>query len=392
MHATRILNAVTWLALVGCSGQGDPSGSGPASQGPAFPNTAWRLGSATGDLVLVAESTKDAIAVLDADKRRWLGSIPVGQNPVEVDGPIGLAIDRGNEFLYVLLSEPDELNPPPGSHVHPASRASYVEKLSRSDLHVLGEVRLDPDPVAMALSEDGGRLVVTHSNGQQMQTAATMSVIETSKVQVIDSAEPARIPTCSSAGGIALSPPEGRVAYVACEEDDSLAIVDTIDHAASTQMVVLSAAPATGTPASALVSRSVAMAPSGDELTIVDGAAVYTVNLETPPVVGKHWPLSGAYSSVWSLDGSKVAVVTRDPDGISILDAATGAALASRAFDPSECEKPAAVALGAEDVYVLCTAAPTGSLVALDGSAPDLAIRETYTLDGYSEALLVLPP
>jgi DNA-binding beta-propeller fold protein YncE len=206
------------------------------------------------------------------------------------------------------------------------------------------------------------------------------------------SAEPLRIPTCALPRGVALSKSDGRLAYVACGVEDALAIVDTTDPTAAAQNVPL--AGAAGSDPRASASRSIAMDPSGNELLVIDSAAtdLTKIDTETAAVVGNAWPLSGAYSSAWSPDGSIVAVVTRGPEGVSLLDAHTGSIEASRTFGATECDAPREAAFGADYLYVLCAGSSNAAVLSIDASTADLAITARYALDDRAEGFLVLRP
>jgi DNA-binding beta-propeller fold protein YncE len=191
-----------------------------------------------------------------------------------------------------------------------------------------------------------------------------------------------------------LSKPDGSAAYVACEKDEALAIVDTADPSAEARRVPLGEATPTAS-ASDVDSRSVALAPSGDELIVANGASMDLNRVDTTAesVLGDPWSLPGARGAVWSPDGSKIVVTTRAPDGVSILDAATGAVVASRAFSISECEAPHEAAFGAHALYVLCSgSSENGAVVMLDPSSPDLSVGATYAVGDRAEGFLVLSP
>jgi DNA-binding beta-propeller fold protein YncE len=361
------------LALA-CAGTDDRKPPAAEAAGPAFPDVAPDLEAGSGDSVFVALATADAVAAVDVDQNRWSGSAPVGRNPVEIDGPIALAADASRGLLYVLLNPPEALNAPEGSHVHVTSRAGYVQKLSLVDLHVLAEARIDADPVAMALSADGSRLVVTHSN-------ANVSVVDTGKMAFSGGAEPLRIPACFSPLGVALSRPDGKTAYVACEGEDALALVDTTDASVPAHRLPIDGA---------LGPRSIAMDPLGERVAVTSGLSMDLRIVDTAAgVSGSPWPVAGAYGSTWS--DQSIAVATRDPDGVAVLDGLTGGVVAARAFAAQECEAPRDTALKRGALYVLCSGtASNAALLKLDASVPDLPILARADMADRAEGFVVI--
>src|SRR4029453_3777947 len=99
------------------------------------------------DLGVVSNSTSDTISLLDLTKGEVIGSAPVGRDPVDLDGPHHVAVDRTKGFVYVAPASPAApVAPGPHASHGSSSRDGFVQKLALDDLRVLGEVRVDPNP------------------------------------------------------------------------------------------------------------------------------------------------------------------------------------------------------------------------------------------------------
>ena len=144
------------LVAVAAAACGTPAPDAPDAS--AYPNR--RSAFPTGGRLVgyVTNGLSDTISVVVLDAMEVLGSAPIGRDPVDVDGPTGLALDPGHGVVYVALSYP------PGSHAShgAAPRAGYVRALALDDLRPLGELRVDPSPGDLTLSEDGATLAVAH--------------------------------------------------------------------------------------------------------------------------------------------------------------------------------------------------------------------------------------
>ena len=125
---------------------------------------------------------------------------------------------------------------------------SLSDSLSLLDLATgerLGQVRVDPNPGDIVLSQDGSRLVVSHfdlqraiANPSNIEAArATLAVIDPEAVLLSGSAIPKRLPICIAPHGVALSKPDGARAFVACYGEDALAVADLNDPSAPVKRI-----------------------------------------------------------------------------------------------------------------------------------------------------------
>src|ERR1700759_3852624 len=77
-----------------------------STAGPAFPNPRVSFPSNGRTLGYVANGYSDTISVLDLGTLAVLGEVPVGINPVELDGPAQVTLDQTRGVAYVLLTYP----------------------------------------------------------------------------------------------------------------------------------------------------------------------------------------------------------------------------------------------------------------------------------------------
>ena len=128
----------------------------PYAGGPVYPEKRAKLPVVAGDLGLVSNAGSDTITAVDIAQGKVLATVPVGKNPVDLDGPHHVAIDRARGFAYVAFSYPVNTNAvgPHASHGSSA-RLGLVQKLRLDDLVIVGEVRVDTNPGDIVLSDDG---------------------------------------------------------------------------------------------------------------------------------------------------------------------------------------------------------------------------------------------
>jgi len=73
---------------------------------PAYPNQRGSYQAGGRLLGFVANRMSDTISVLDLDSMTRLGSVPIGRDPVDVDGPRHVVLDARRRLGYVALSYP----------------------------------------------------------------------------------------------------------------------------------------------------------------------------------------------------------------------------------------------------------------------------------------------
>ena len=92
---------------------------------------------------------------------KW--SIPVGFNPVELEGPHHITPDPAGQFVYLNLTEAvaGSGSGPHGSH-GTGTIPGFVLKLRTSDGIQVAFAQVDPNPGDLVTSPDGKTLYVTH--------------------------------------------------------------------------------------------------------------------------------------------------------------------------------------------------------------------------------------
>jgi YVTN family beta-propeller protein len=398
--------AAAWLAtaacVAGCEADEAPvTVYAPYAGGPAYPNKRPKIALPSGDVGFTSDNGSDTVTVLDLERGEVIATVPVGRSPVDRDGPHHLAIDPAAGVLYVALAYPP-LTFLPGPHsVHGSSvRSGWVQKLALDDLRVLGEVRVDANPGDIVATGDGGRVVVSHFDlqkalanpGDPDAQRSTLALIDPAAVLREGSAEPERISTCVAGHGVALSPPDGREAYVACYGEDAVAVVDTVSGEVE-RVLVGDGGGVIGAPTYG--PYSAVLAPGGDRLAVgnLESRDVRFLALPSRALDALTIDTGGSpYFPAWAADGSRLYVPTQGPDALVVLDPVSGAEIARRGFDGDDCVLPHEAALASDEgaLHVVCEGdkASPGAVVTLD---PDtLATRATMPVGVYPDRLVII--
>jgi DNA-binding beta-propeller fold protein YncE len=371
-------------------------------EGVAYPDRRTPIPAPQGGLGVVADGRSDTLSLMDLGAGERLAAVPVGRDPVSIDGPTALALDAPRGAIYMTISNPEI--PGAGPHAAHASGKSYghVQALSRVDLRLLGEVQVDGKPASMILSEDRARLVVSHFNLKSAiaqlpdieSVRGVITIIDPGGFEVDPPPGPKSIAVCVAPDGLALSRPDGAKAFVACYGEDTIAVVDVSDPSADPVRIALG--PTAGTPDAPIYGPSgVSLSPDGatvaigcqasKEVRFFDVPSSLVLDGETIAVPGSPRGLA------WSLDGSRLYVPTQDPDAIHAFDA-DGGEVAHRAFTPDECSAPRLVhPAGAGRLLLVCSgdAASPGRLLSLDEGTLDTVWSAQTGV--YPDALAVVP-
>lgn len=401
------------VVALGCSESvpaPDPAGGGAGAgghlpyQGVAFPDRRAPLPAPPGGLGLVANASSDSLSVVEPAGGDVLVTLPVGRDPVTTDGPVGLAAHTESGSVYVVLAYQDlhqHLHAGGGGHVQPG----YVQRLALADLSIRGEVEIPEEPRGLAMSGDGARLVTAHfsSPGElaaQMTpdaleaTRGRLSVIDTATIETVFSESPASVTACIGARAVALSQ-DGKRAFVACFDEDAIAVVDLSGDDFTTVRVPVGAAPGLpGLPAYG--PTALALSPDGSKLIFVNELTREVRALDVTSSTlseGSMFVAQGTPVGVATGKDGGVYLLTRDPDSVLLLPAALDAPeLDERPLASEQCEAPVAiVASEAGRVLVACTAgkeAP-GRVVALD--ATTLALISSAEIGVDPRALVAVP-
>jgi DNA-binding beta-propeller fold protein YncE len=354
-----------------------------------YPNRRPKIVMPDGDFALVPSSGADTVALIDLGSGTTVGSAPLGRNPVGIDGPHQVVADRARGVAYAVLSYPGSAANA-GQHSHGASNVpGWVQVVALDDLRPVGELRVDPNPGEIALSDDGQRLVVTHfdltaaANAQASIDArrSTLAVVDPRTIQPFGTPEPEKLLVCVAPHGVALSHPDGAKAFVACYGEDVVAIVNLANTNAPVVRVPVAstvvADPPAGPPklgpyAVALSSSGARLAVSNRDVKELRFLDVAQAKME-PLVVAL---LGSPYFPAWSADGSKVYVPTRGLDALAVVDSATGSVLRTKVFDATTCAQPLEAIVPADPtkLFVVCegNAGAPGAVLTLDAATLDV--------------------
>jgi DNA-binding beta-propeller fold protein YncE len=214
---------VLWLALAGC---GDKV---PVYDGPPFPHDPAPT-SMVGKIV-TTNNGDDTLSIVDPAAPAPPQKIPVGFNPVDLEGPHHISVDPAGKFLYVNLSLPASVVGvgPHGAHGS-SVKPGWVLKLDATTGREVGRVDVDPNPGDNTLTPDGKTLYVTHYDLPSWfaNSAPDKNIRDgDSKLIAIDTAtmvRTAKVPICPAAHGVRMSV-DGKQLYATCGPDE-IAVVD----------------------------------------------------------------------------------------------------------------------------------------------------------------------
>jgi len=229
------------LALSACSGETGAEGPLVVPELEYGIDSPWQGGGTTvpppgaAGRLIITNSMDDTLSLLELDglaSPGWgeLARIPVGLNPVELEGPHHTAVSPDGDFYYVGISNyvPGAGSGPHGAH-GTGTVDGYALKLDARTNRLVGSVRVDRNPGDLVVSADGKTLYQTHfdvlkiadvvrNHGPESAMDARMAIVDTGTMQ-----RKAMVSVCPAPHAVRLSPDERR-AYVACWSDE-LAVV-----------------------------------------------------------------------------------------------------------------------------------------------------------------------
>lgn len=371
-----------------------------AYTGDAFPNQRKALTLPAGEIGFTSDTGSDTVTVLSLPSGTVLAQRSVGRVPVDLDGPHHLAVDPEASAVYIALSYP-RATAGAGPHVAHGSSVSdgFLQKRSLTDLGPLGEVRLDPNPGDIVLSQDGKRLVVTHFNialankpGASLQERrGRMAVVDPAQLLPQGSPEPRWVTVCVAPHGVVLSPPDGRLAYVACFGEDAVAVVDlqpakaTIAYVPLGEAAVTQGPPSYGPYALALAGTRLAVASTESK----DVRVLDTVTQTMRPGIAKT--TGSPYFPAFSPDGARLWVPTQAPDALVEIDAESGKVLRTQSLGAT-CLKPHEIVATPDGarLYVVCEGDHVGPGRVLVLDAATLAVSASAAVGVYPDRLVVV--
>jgi DNA-binding beta-propeller fold protein YncE len=202
----------------------------------------------------ITDNLSDALSFVDPIQPVLLGNAPVGDVPVELEGPHHLAASPDGKYIYYNLSNyvPGTGSGPHGSHGTGMVPGSLV-KLDASNMQELGEALIDRSPGDVILSADGKYAFVSHYDLLRLQSALTAGVnlpeAAYSDVAVVETDTMTRlamIPVCPTAHGEGLSA-DGNTLYVTCANSDQIAVLDVTDRSHPSVTALVNVGPTPGT-------------------------------------------------------------------------------------------------------------------------------------------------
>ncbi|NTX02615.1 MULTISPECIES: YncE family protein [Myxococcus] len=230
------------LAFAACSDDSSPFDGVKPPEGLEYAHPEpWVTGTGVpppgpGGRVIITNSLDDTLSLLELEGAttpgwRELARVPVGLNPVELEGPHHTAVSPDGSHYYVGISNyvPGGGSGPHGAHGSGADDG-YCLKLDARDNRLVGSVRVDPNPGDVIVSKDGNTLYQTHFDTLKIAEVARRGGIEKemyARLAIIDAktmTRKAMVDVCPAPHAIRLSADE-RTAYIACWSDE-VAIVD----------------------------------------------------------------------------------------------------------------------------------------------------------------------
>ena len=383
------LLCVAWL-LGACTGS--DTDTAPYDGPPAYPNRRPQYPSEGRTLGYVTNHLSDTISVVDLDAMLELGQAPVGRGPVDIDGPRHLVIDRAHGVAYVALAYPAAIDGSAGNAVRPG----YVQALALPDLRVLGELRLEPNPGAVALSDDGERLAIAHydltlaaRSGEDLEARrASLWLIDPAAVLKGDASDAQRLTLCVAPWALAFA---GTRLYGTCTGEEALAVVDPSQPSVLARVEVPQQGSVNKPWALAVnaehsqlavsnkVSRSLALFDLGEDAA----EPAFQASVSVPGV-----PYFGAWSGA-----TRLIVPLQSPDGAALLDMDDAQLVVDVRYDMQTCVHPQQVrAISDGRVFMVCEGDhfSPGTLVQLD---PDtLHVMASVSLGLDPDWLAVVEP
>lgn len=274
-------------------------------------------------VVLVAAEGRDEISRVrfgagGATVERTFG---IGINPVEPDGPHGIAVAPDGRHYYVTTGH--------------GTPFGYLWKYAAADDRLVGRVMLGDFPATLQVSPDGAWVYVVNF--------ALYAEMGPSSVSVVDAAEMvevARIRTCAMPHGSRFAP-GGAKHYSACMMDDLLVEIDTRTLAVSRHFRLTPGAERgmAGAPAAEHVHPAAegACSPTWAEPS-ADGRRVWVAcnaSSELVEIDVEEWSLvrrlpagEGVYNLAATRDGRRLVATNKRGQSVSVFETSSGRELA----------------------------------------------------------------
>ncbi len=368
-------------------------------QGSPFPDRREHF-ALPAELGLVSNSFSDSLTLLDLGELSVVGSAPVGRDPVGLDGPHHLVVDRRAGVVFTALSYPPPTTPPGPHAAHGSSQQpGYVQKLALDDLRPLAEVSVETNPGDIVLSEDGSLLAVSHFDLRRA-LIETKLADQRADVVILDPAAlgdegtstSRLVRTCIAPHGIALARPSGELAYVACYGEDALAVLDTLDENAAPELVSIGPG---GLPGSPIYGPYAAvLSPDGSTIAVSNTVSkdVRFFEVASRSFRDEAITLSGTpYFTAWSSDGERLFIPIQNLDALMVYDVANSVIATVRTFEASDCKLPHAALFGHDRnrLFLVCEGDHESPSVVLALSPDSLDIEASLPVGVYPDGLAI---
>ena len=316
-------------------------------------------------LVYVLSEAADKISLVrfGPEGARVDQQIDIGDMPVDLDGPHGIAVSADRQFYYVSIA-----------HGRPFGS---VWKYSTKDNTFIGKTSLGHFPATLDVTPDGNFLFVVNFNLHGDMVPSTVSVVSTQTMT-----EVARIKTCTMPHGSRLNA-AGTKQYSACMMDDMLVEIDTGSLKATRHFIVtknkeqgMTGAPnttsrhsmhGTGHGAEPPKPGDNSCSPTWAEPS-VDGSSIYVAcnaSSEIVEVSAGSWKVvrriparAGVYNLEVTRDGQRLIATNKRDQSVSIYDLKNGKELVRL---PTKRKVLHGVVVSPDDRYAFVTVEGVGS-------------------------------
>jgi YVTN family beta-propeller protein len=379
---------------LGCSQSPTPGDATTTDAVPSFPNRRPKFEPNGRFFGYVANRQSDSVSVLDLDAMTELGQVPVGRDPVDIDGPRHVLLDAAQSAMFVALSYPLVADSPHALASSGGPRLGYVVELALDDLRPLGEARVAANPSELALADDGSALAVAHYDTVlALQSApdidsrrATVGFATELAGFADGSVRTELVPVCVAPAAVVYGADSTR-AFVACTGEDSLASVDI-----STRTVTARVAAG---PASANKPYALTRNANGTLLALSNqvAQAIGLFSAEAAPVPVGNVSVPGVPFFADFLADSTLLVPLQGPSGVARVDVTTLAVTRAITFADDACENPSDVEQARDGrLFVVCEGDhyTPGAVVELDPTTLEITARVEVGV--YPDRLAVRAP
>ena len=316
-------------------------------------------------LVYVLSEAADKISLVrfGPEGARVDHQIDIGEMPVDLDGPHGIAVSPDGQFYYFSIA-----------HGRPLGS---VWKYATKDNSLIGKTTLGHFPATVDVTPDGNFLFVVNFNLHGDMAPSSVSVVSTQTM-----AEVARIKTCTMPHGSRFNK-QGTKQYSACMMDDMLVEIDTRSLKVNRHFIVTknkergaAGPPVTASKRSTHGTGHGAEPPKPGDSTCsptwaepsVTGASIFVacnasseiVEVDTASwqVVRRIAARPGVYNLEVTRDGARLIATNKRDQSVSIYDLKSGKELAHL---PTKRKVLHGVVVSPDDRYAFVTVEGVGS-------------------------------